>query len=122
MDRLLRRNPAAVGKVRESHPEVCFYALAGGTPMRYNKKRAEGFGERLRVLEPYKPRVFQWVKEAMDGFLRKEVARDDIMDALVLAVTAALSGGRLDLLPLTPPTDEMGLPMEIVYYRPGRAQ
>jgi len=37
--------------LRESHPEVCFWALNGGIPCEYPKKTDKGIKERLDILE-----------------------------------------------------------------------
>jgi hypothetical protein len=41
--------------LREVHPEVCFWALAGGRAMEHSKKTAAERRERLAVLMRYKP-------------------------------------------------------------------
>lgn len=51
---------------------------------------------------------------AANKYNHKEVAWDDIIDALVLAVTAKLGHGRLHSLPTKPERDLFDLPMEIV--------
>ena len=70
----------------EAHPELCFQALAG-KPLMHSKKRAEGHAERLALL----PADFRVAYEyALRSWPRKEVARDDILDACALASTAPL--------------------------------
>ena len=104
--------------IREVHPELCFWALDGRQPMRYWKKKREGETERLRVLkgiEPWTPEVYD---SARSKYLRRVVAKDDILDALVVAVAAHRSQtgrGRLRTIPEVPPKDAAGLPMEMVY-------
>jgi predicted RNase H-like nuclease len=51
----------------------------------------------------------------MSKFLRKDLAQDDILDALVLAVTALSQPQSVVTFPSNPPHDDMQLPMEIVY-------
>lgn len=114
MDELLRRAGSARTRIREVHPEVCFWALNNQQPMRHRKKSALGFDERLRLLQRVFPRTNDIVAQALDQFLRKDVARDDILDALVAAVTA-LKPEALASLPEPGQTDACGLPMEIVY-------
>ena len=48
----------------------------------------------------------------MNEFLRKEVARDDILDSLVGAITAMHP---LKTIPEAPEIDDMGLKMEMVF-------
>jgi predicted RNase H-like nuclease len=85
--------------------------------MEFNKKRSAGARERLKALQEIEPRSREIFEEARPAF-RKDVARDDILDALVAAVTAYRGHGRLQTAPQRPPTDAKGLPMEIVYYTP----
>ena len=104
--------------IRESHPEVCFWALGGQKPMRFNKRRPAGAVKRIRVLEKVEPRTRQIFDEACCRFLDCGAAEDDILDALALAVTAYRGHGRLQTLPDRPPRDAEDLPMEMVYYIP----
>lgn len=48
-------------------------------------------------------------------FLRQQLALDDIVDALALAVVAAAGSDFLQNLPAEPEQDVEHLPMEIVY-------
>ena len=121
VDKVLRdRGASAAPPVREVHPEVCFCALHDGQPMRFRKKTREGRSERFRVLQEIKPYTQEIYDSAIDKYFRKEVARDDILDALAAAVTAKLGLGcpdnyQLRTLPECPPRDCNDLPMEMVY-------
>ncbi|ELY38235.1 DUF429 domain-containing protein [Natronorubrum tibetense] len=118
VDGLLRELEDPRETVRESHPEVCFAALAGesGLP---GKATEEGLERRRELLEAR-------VDDALDleSFEREYIDdrpvharrlragnRDDLLDAFVLAVTAR---GETVSLPCDPPTDRYDLPMEIV--------
>ncbi|WP_436902105.1 DUF429 domain-containing protein [Halovenus halobia] len=117
VDDLLRNVPEARTAFRESNPEVCFRALAG-EPLAHSKRRAGGYAERMRVLASHDPDaapVVQAVAESTDG---ADVAVNDVIDAVVLAYTARPANAPLRTLPADPPTDEHGLPMEIVYRSP----
>lgn len=46
VDDFLNSYPESRNRIRESHPEICFWALAGQKPMVYNKKTAEGLKTR----------------------------------------------------------------------------
>ena len=105
------------GKVREMHPEVCFWALNDRQAMQTKKRSQEGFEERLGVLIRFIPDVGRVVDQILSETLRKQVARDDIVDALVGAVTASHMD-RLQTLPSETELDEKELPMEIVYAIP----
>lgn len=115
IDKWLRHNPAVRPMVRESHPELCFWALSGGHAMLNPKKTVKGFEERYGVLENNCPQTGRIVYQALDQFRRKDLARDDILDALALAVSAGRSLESIRTIPPDPPRDEKGFPMEIVY-------
>ena len=115
VDRLLREDQTARKRVREVHPEVCFWAFAGSQPMKSNKKRSAGRRERLDVLCEVHRGAKATHGEAIGKFKRREVAQDDILDALAAAYTAERCLGRLRSFPETPEHDSLGLPMEMVY-------
>jgi len=103
--------------VHEAHPEVCFAALAGA-PMTHSKRTAEGREERLLALESVRQNRFRSVRvrfaEWAVLFRRSAVARDDLLDAIVLADLAwRLESGNHERLPADPPCDSRGLRMEI---------
>lgn len=104
------------GKVREIHPEVCFWALNKGREMEDSKKKIEGIKQRRTVLSKYCQLTDAIINSALKKYLRKEVAKDDIVDGLVGAVTATFSDA-LVTLPEEPEIDAKGLSMEMVYAR-----
>ena len=129
MDEFMRTRDANSPEIREVHPEVCFWALNGGEPgssMLTNKKKPSGFGERLDVLRRCAQDVNgidvdAMFKKARGKFTKRQVADDDILDALAIAITAKIisqNPDRLGTLPENPPTDSKGLPMEMVYAKP----
>ena len=119
VDRLLTTVPSERERVREVHPELLFWALNDRRPMGHNKGRPPGHAERMAVLRRFEPSAEGVYQTALGRWLRKEVARDDILDALAAAVTARLGyPHKLQTLPADPPTDEHGLPMEMVFYNP----
>ncbi len=115
VDDLLRTNEKARRCVRESHPEMCFWALAGRRPMVYYKKTDRGYAERLNLLKRVNPASEKIANFAINGFLRKDLARNDILDAIALAISATAGKNALVCIPENPPRDSTGLPMEIVY-------
>ena len=122
VDRLIRgRGHDARPMIREVHPEVCFWSLNGGAPMRHSKLTRAGREERLGVLRRLNPRVDAVYDEALRRHPRKVVARDDILDAIAAAATAVPAerpGASLPALPGEPERDALGLPMEMVYRTP----
>jgi len=119
VDVFLQTTPIAMKTVRESHPELCF-GLASSSTVRFSKKTSEGLRERLDVLHKYISNVDDIYETSLRKHLRKEVARDDIVDALMLAVTAREAGGALKPLPDPPESDETGLDMAIWYHDFGK--
>ncbi|MFP6808031.1 MAG: DUF429 domain-containing protein [Pseudomonadales bacterium] len=111
VDDYIRRSANGV-LPREMHPELCFCALNLMRPLKHNKKTDQGFAERIDILCSYFAESERVVSLGLSRFLRKVVARDDIVDALVGAVTAKLP---LISLPQHIEIDGEGLQMEIVY-------
>ena len=101
-------------RIREVHPEICLWALNDKKAMEYSKKKKDGLEERLCVLKHY-PNTINIYNKALKEFLRKEVAKDDIVDAIAAAITANCCPDNLHTLPAVPERDDMGLPMEMVY-------
>lgn len=116
VDALLSKDKSARQVIREIHPEICFWALSGGRPIQYSKKRQEGFFERERILRSLYPKAEAIVNEALAAYRRNEVAKDDIVDALSAAVTAKIGFNKLLTIPEIPPVDSEGLRMEMVYF------
>lgn len=102
------------GKVREMHPEICFWALNGKKEMMYNKKRREGFQERFLLLRRIIPFAGEIVEYSLNKFRRKDLAKDDILDALS-GIAIATQRYSIKTIPEVPEIDTEGLPMEMVY-------
>ena len=118
VDNLLRDFPALRGVLRECHPEVGLCMLNGGRAMLGNKKQARGREERLEVLRRYFPAADALLRKAAARYLRRQVALDDVIDAMVSAVTAKWGDGAYRTLPAERITDSRGNAMEIVYWQP----
>ena len=99
--------------IREAHPELLFRGLAGG-PMSHSKQTRDGFAERMTILQIFQPEAKTLIAAAFLAHGGYEAARDDVVDAFVLAMCAR-HPGRLKTLPEEPPTDPRGLPMQMVY-------
>lgn len=99
-------------RVREIHPEVSFWALNNKKAMQYNKKSLAGRRERMKVLSTVFSDIEKIVAKAREP---RQVAPDDILDALVAAWTAGQTVmGRAGTLPQNPELDSKGLKMEIL--------
>lgn len=115
VDQLMCNTEGAQQRIRESHPEICFWALAGGRSMSYNKKTEPGFEERLLQLKKITVLAEELYFKAIEKFKRKDLAKDDILDAIALAITAASPSETLGTIPDLPERDLKNLPMEMVY-------
>ena len=123
---LLSRDKNDSPKIREAHPEVCFWALNGGhEAMSYHKSDGLGFLERFRLLSRWAGDAESMCvtahKEARSlKWKSKYLGTDDVLDALALAITAKIGcqRGEFKTLPENPPTDSKDLPMEMVYAIP----
>lgn len=102
-------------RIREVHPEICFWGLNGGAEMSYKKRDALGKCERLELLRNYIREVDALFDMTRGNHKKKDVADDDIIDALGCAVTALFCDS-LSSLPANPEKDNKGIVMKIVYY------
>lgn len=114
----LLRNGGDPETLVEGHPEVCFRALSDEN-LKHSKKSAPGVDERLSLLEStveYDCEVWRKLAKelAEEGYT---VGLDDLLDALVLTLTAIAPDDELQTLPRDPPIDSKGLPMQMVYRR-----
>ena len=114
VDCLFSDDKSVRGRIREIHPELCFWGLAG-RPMQHAKKRKEGLSERTQLLRSIYPQTADIIAHALSTYRRKDVARDDILDALSAAVTGLIGGQNLVSIPQEQEFDERGLRMEMVY-------
>ena len=115
MDELLQADTAAQKIFIESMPEICFTALNEDKPMRFYKKFKEGIRERLEVLETKGKMDKSLFLNIKNQFKATHVKDDDILDALVLSVSASGGISKLGFLPALQELDVTGLPMRIAY-------
>lgn len=110
VDEFLLRNPGWKNRLVESHPEVAFQILNHGKGLDYSKHKPEGLEERIHILKMF---------DVDPSALLTQVAakqREDVLDALSLAVSAALSckNGSFTI-PQTPSCDSRGLKMQMAF-------
>lgn len=117
VDDVLRTDAKARKILHEAHPELCFLGLAGGRPMQHNKKTDAGFAERLALLGQHLPAAGDFVTATLASYPRSRVARDDIVDAAVCALTASMQQ-HWRSVPDSAEYDAAGLVMKIVYCQP----
>jgi predicted RNase H-like nuclease len=117
VDALLQSSPHCRAHVREIHPEVCFWGLAGCTPMGNAKRLAAGKQERLQLLTRFEPGIVSLVAKLRSEHRSDEVGTDDVLDAAVAFVTAEGRHGTQEVLCGMPSHDLTGLLMEMTYPR-----
>ena len=111
VDEMLRAEPELQGRVREIHPEVCFFAWAGH-PMRHAKRTGEGRAERLALVGEHFKGAFEELRPTIPQRL---AADDDLLDAFAALWTAErILRGEAITVPKVPPEDRYGLRMEMV--------
>ena len=117
VDRFLTAEPAARGILREAHPEILFSVLNGDEPMAFTKKDPRGARERRTLLSNRCPYVNEIHAAVRKGHRKRDVADDDICDALVESVCAQhiARGAGAATLPAQPGVDSRCLPMEMVF-------
>ncbi len=115
VDEFIVKNKSVIGRLKESHPEVCFYALSG-QPMQYSKKYREGADERINVLRKLYQNTDEIIEYALNNYKRKELALDDIVDALCLSISGlyGLKNG-FTVIPECGETDGKNIGMQIFF-------
>ncbi|MBT3832010.1 MAG: DUF429 domain-containing protein [Gammaproteobacteria bacterium] len=105
VDQILCSDASLQDRVYESHPELAFYLLSAEGP-RHSKKTRDGIAERLNILATYYEPVHEYYDLALQKYPRKLVARDDVLDAMILMV---LGGVDQTVLEDSGGKDEQGL-------------
>ncbi|MTV48280.1 DUF429 domain-containing protein [Heliobacillus mobilis] len=118
IDLWLERNPSYKNRLLESHPELCFTMLnAKGEekiPISENKRTEAGREKRLSLLKGYYDKTSR-VEKIMNEDPRLRKMKDDVIDALCLAVTGMLGMKYgLKTIPEKPTHDRRCIPMQIV--------
>lgn len=112
VDKFLRAETSLRARVREVHPEICFYFMAGRRPMQFSKRRRAGRDERRSLLVTEFGDV---VGRALGDRRSLGCAAHDLLDAFAALWTARrIAKGKAITLPSLPPRDRYGLPMEMV--------
>jgi predicted RNase H-like nuclease len=112
VDALLQAQGSLSQRLVEVHPELSFQQWNNGIPMAHAKKKAEGHHQRLQLVEPRFPGAFA---EIRGRYKRREVADDDILDALACLWSAEriASGNHLHV-GQPGQIDACGIPMQIL--------
>lgn len=104
-------------RIKETHPELCFYAANDGSALRNSKRSRFGQVERIKILQRRLGKAWGvWYAEMLQRYQRNQVGVDDILDASIAAWTAhRILQGEAARIPPSPPTDKKGLAMEMWY-------
>ncbi len=115
IDSMLQANPGLLDKVFESHPELLFMNLNGGTI--YQKKATKkGLRHRLDLVSNHEKIAADFFREIKEEFRRNEVGEADIVDSMALALAAKKSISKnLKTIPEDPAKDSQGIIMAIHY-------
>ena len=111
--------PRLQNRIREAHPELAFGSLNGRVPQ-HNKKSPEGFHERMSGMSGFGLHASESMWSKIDN-IRKSypatlVAKDDVLDAVILAwVADRIRRRQAYCVPNSPRVDGKGLKMEIWY-------
>lgn len=116
VDTLLTSNGSLKEKVYESHPELLFQILNGGSSILQKKATKKGLRHRLSLLKKQSKYADDFFRDIKEEYRRNQVDEDDIVDAMVLALFAGRSLDKeMKTLPQDPPKDSEGLTMAIHY-------
>ena len=116
VDELLREHPEFREKVCESHPELLYKMMSSGASLLQKKATKEGLRHRRHLIKAYHEPLDDLYREVKEEYRRNEVKKDDILDALALAIFAKESEENgLMTIPEDPEMDEEGIKMAIHY-------
>lgn len=112
VDTYLRNAPGGSPPCYEVHPELAFAALNNETPMRHAKRTAPGHAERVALLA--RTVADQLIQDALAAHPRAQVAKDDVLDAFAVLLSAQrIVTGAARRVPDEPQLDGVGLDMAI---------
>jgi predicted RNase H-like nuclease len=110
VDRQLRSEPNLKRRVFESHPELAFHLLSG-VSLGYSKKLSAGQNERLDIIHRTLPEARADFENLLTRYPRSVLARDDILDAMVLLIVGL---GKTWELTCKERADEKGIPIRML--------
>ena len=116
LDNLLINDLSSRSIIHESHPELCFLKFNESNPLESNKKTKEGIKQRIEIIEKEIKNIGEILNNTMDKFRGSKVKVDDILDAIILAISAKKwkeNGSRV--LTQLNTLDEKNIPVSIYY-------
>ncbi len=115
IDKFLMKKPKYQYILKEAHPELNFYGWNLDEPMAFSKKTLEGRKERAALLSKYLKESERIISFAQNHFKSSQINSDDVLDAMVLALSATKSKALVSLPGYTE-KDKQGLDMKIWYF------
>lgn len=110
VDDLLTEHKGLEEKILESHPEHLYQRLNGGVIFQ-KKNLKKGVKHRLSLIKEEEPIADDFFRDIKEEYRRREVAEDDIVDAMVLALYAKWSKEKsLKTIPSEVEKDAKGFP------------
>ena len=114
IDEILQESPELCNRVLESHPEFLFWKLNADRTLAHKKKTDSGKQLRIQLFQKQIQEAQKLFAQVREKYFKKEVADDDIIDAICLAYFALQSSSNgLISLPETLERDTKGLRMAI---------
>ena len=98
--------------LKEFHPETGFYILNKCKQLNHSKKTENGINERLEILSEFID-AKNMFNQICKNTLRKDLAKDDIVDAMCNAVNGKFSA-ELKSIPVEPEIDKNEIKKEIL--------
>ena len=97
---------------------MCFKYLNSGNVVLSKKSQKVGLNERIKILFSYDTELITLFELIENNTLRKDVARDDISDAICLCLVNKLGGNKkLNFIFDKNNYDEKGIEMKLAYYK-----
>lgn len=116
MQQFFEKSANGRNTIFESHPELLYQILNGGSSILQKKATKKGLRHRLYLLKEQNKYVDDFFRDIKEDYRRNQVEEDKIIDAMALALFALRSADEpVKTLPENPPQDATGLPMAIHY-------
>jgi predicted RNase H-like nuclease len=102
--------------LHEAHPEFCFLNLNNNIPLSDGKKTKEGIKKRIQILNNHIKNCEDVLEDSYQKYCHKKIKKDDILDAMSLAVSAMYwKKNNKRKITQIPKKDEKGIALEIYY-------
>ena len=115
VDQFILQNHLVKSYLKEAHPELNFWGWNYKNSMKFNKKSKKGIKERYNLLKQNLNITEDIFNTSLKKFPRKSVLPDDIIDAMILALSA-LHHQEIQSIPSVADFDSKGIKMEINFY------